>query len=169
MPAGRRVVSEQPAAEIPVKKTFVRTRKRSLVGRVGHDRVVALAVAGILVGATAVSLSVGHPGVATGNTNGAGSAPRIAIGGDVAAPITQTGDVATAGDDSDTAGNVAFADPDPSSADPTDLATLGLAGVPIGDVEPLSDRPDGRHGRCRGAVHRRRDARQADRRRHDGP
>ncbi len=142
MPAGRRVVSEHPAAEIPVRKTFVRTRKRSLVGRVGHDRVVALAVAGILVGATAVSLSVGHPGVATGNTNGAGSAPRIAIGGDVAAAVTQTGDVATAGDDSDTAGSVEFADPGPSSTDPTDLATLGLAGVPTGDVEPLSDRPD---------------------------
>jgi murein DD-endopeptidase MepM/ murein hydrolase activator NlpD len=144
MPAGRRIATDSPATELSAPKPVVtRTRKRSLVGRVGHDRVVALAVVGILVGATAVSLSVGHPAVSIGNTDGAGTAPRIAVGGDVADPAGQTADV---GPDADVAGaagtgSVQFADPDPTDSEQADIAALGLTGVPIGDVEPLTDRP----------------------------
>jgi len=149
LPAGHRTIAEaRPAAETPVSKPVVnRTRKRSLVGRVGHDRVVALAVVGILVGATTVSLSVGHPAanaVNTGNTDGAGSAPRIAVGGDIAEPAGQTDQTATGdavtSDTSGTEGSVAFADPDPATAT-TDDPAFGLANVAIGDVEPTSDRP----------------------------
>jgi murein DD-endopeptidase MepM/ murein hydrolase activator NlpD len=144
MPAGHRTITEaRPASETPVSKSVVtRARKRSLVGRVGHDRVVALAVVGILVGATTVSLSVGHPSataINTGNTDGGGTAPRIAVGGDVAVPAGQT-DATTTGDNtSGTEGNVAFAAPDPTTT--TDDPAFGLANVSIGDVEPTSDRP----------------------------
>jgi murein DD-endopeptidase MepM/ murein hydrolase activator NlpD len=140
LPAGRRTITEaRPAAEIPVSKPVVaRASKRSLVGRVGHDRVVALAVVGILAGATTVSLSVGHPAVNTGNTDGAGSAPRIAVGGDVAEPAGQTVDTATG---SDASGTVAFAAPDPTTATTGGLATLGVGDVAIGDVAPGPDQP----------------------------
>ena len=138
LPAGRRAVDVQRAVDVPPKAIAARTRKRSLVGRVGHDRVVALAVVGILVGATTVSLSVGHPAPSTGNTNGAGAAPRIAVGGEIAAVAGQV-DPATTGD-SGTTGNVAFADPDPASVAAADASALGL-GDAIGDVEPTSDRP----------------------------
>ena len=141
MPAGRWIGGDLPAADVPAPKPVVtRTRKRSLVGRVGHDRVVALAVVGILVGATAVSLSVGHPAASTGNTDGAGSAPRIAVGGDIAEPAGQTDDTATGDDTSGSEGSVAFADPDPTTPT-TDDPALGLASVAIGDVEPTSYRP----------------------------
>ena len=56
-------------------------RRRSVIRRVGPDRVVALAVAGILLGASVISVSVGHAAPNTGSTNGAGTAPRIAVGG----------------------------------------------------------------------------------------
>ena len=55
--------------------------RRSLISRLGHDRAVAVAVAAILVGASVISVSAGFSGGATGGTNGAGTAPRIAVGG----------------------------------------------------------------------------------------
>ena len=55
--------------------------RRSLIARLGPDRAVAVAVAAILVGASVISVSAGDPGGATGGTNGAGPAPRIAVGG----------------------------------------------------------------------------------------
>ena len=142
MPAGRRIGGDHPVADVPAPKPVItsRTRKRSIIGRVGHDRVVALAVVAILVGATAVSLSVGHPAASIGNTDGAGSAPRIAVGGDVVQPAGQTDDTATGDDTSGSEGSVAFADPDPATAT-TDDPAFGLANVAIGDVEPTSDRP----------------------------
>ncbi|HEY4190272.1 MAG TPA: M23 family metallopeptidase [Candidatus Limnocylindrales bacterium] len=142
MPAGRRVAIEsRPVLDVSVAKPALRQRRRSLVGRVGHDRVVALAVVAILAGATTVSLSVGHPAANTGNTDGAGSAPRIAVGGDVVQPAGQTDDAATDGDTAGASGSVEFADPDPTTATPEDIASLGLGDVAIGDVEPLTDRP----------------------------
>ncbi len=42
-----------------------------------------MAVAGILVGASLVSLSGGRTAAATGGTDGAGNAPRIAVGGGI--------------------------------------------------------------------------------------
>jgi murein DD-endopeptidase MepM/ murein hydrolase activator NlpD len=58
-------------------------RRRSLAGRIGHDRVLAVAVAGILVGASVISVTGGGRGGPTGGPTGDGPAPRIAVGGDV--------------------------------------------------------------------------------------
>ncbi|HEX6867928.1 MAG TPA: M23 family metallopeptidase [Candidatus Limnocylindrales bacterium] len=55
--------------------------RRPILWRLGHDRAVAIAVAGILVGASLVSLSGGQTSAATGGTNGDGPAPRLAVGG----------------------------------------------------------------------------------------
>ena len=57
---------------------------RVVIRRVGHDRVVALAVAGIVVGASALSiLPAGGSTGDTGGPTGDGPAPRLAIGGAV--------------------------------------------------------------------------------------
>jgi murein DD-endopeptidase MepM/ murein hydrolase activator NlpD len=53
----------------------------SLIARVGHDRVVALVAAGILLGASIVSVSAARPLPATGGPTGPGTEVRIAIGG----------------------------------------------------------------------------------------
>ncbi len=57
--------------------------RRSLISRLGPDRAVAVAVAAILVGASVISVSAGHPGGATGGTNGAG---RLPVSQSVVAP-----------------------------------------------------------------------------------
>jgi murein DD-endopeptidase MepM/ murein hydrolase activator NlpD len=59
-----------------------RPQRRPLIGRVGPDRAVAMAVAGVLLGASIVSVSAGGPAPATGGTVGDAPPPRIAIGGD---------------------------------------------------------------------------------------
>jgi murein DD-endopeptidase MepM/ murein hydrolase activator NlpD len=61
--------------------TAVRADRRSLVTRLGHDRTVAVAVAGILLAASAISASAAGPAPATGGTNGPGTDVRIAVGG----------------------------------------------------------------------------------------
>ena len=139
-PAGRRQAMDRAETDHPAVPPVARARRRSLIGRVGPDRVVALAVVGILLGATLVSFSVGHTaaGSDTGNTTGAGSAPRIAVGGDVAQDQTSAG---VDGDVAGATGTVEFAQPDPTSAaQDDDLAAVDLADVAVGDVEPTTDR-----------------------------
>lgn len=55
--------------------------RRSLIGRIGQDRVLAAAVAGIVLAASVVSVSA-NSSAPTGGTDGEGTAPRLAIGGD---------------------------------------------------------------------------------------
>ena len=77
--------------------------RRSLISRLGHERAVAMVVVAIVVGASALSVSAGRSAGSTGNTNGAGTAPRIAVGGDTTgdtAGVTgadTTGDLAVSG------------------------------------------------------------------------
>ena len=73
--------------------------RRSLISRLGHERSVAMVVVAIVVGASVISVSAGHPAGPTGDTNGAGTAPRIAIGGDTTGDTAadNTGDVAVSG------------------------------------------------------------------------
>ena len=95
--------------------------RRSLIARLGPDRAVAVAVAGILLGASVVSISAGHLGGATGGTSGAGSAPRIAVGGDTTDDTGGTVGTGEAGseilavgdgsDDSASTGDVEFGQP----------------------------------------------------------
>ena len=55
--------------------------RASLIARIGHDRVVALVAAGILLGASIVSVSAARPLPATGGPTGPGTDIRIAVGG----------------------------------------------------------------------------------------
>jgi murein DD-endopeptidase MepM/ murein hydrolase activator NlpD len=61
----------------------LRADRRTLIARLGHDRTVAIAVAGILLAASAISASAAGPAPATGGTNGPGTDVRIAVGGGV--------------------------------------------------------------------------------------
>jgi murein DD-endopeptidase MepM/ murein hydrolase activator NlpD len=62
----------------------LRADRRSIVTRLGPDRTVAAAVAGILLAASVVSASSSGPAPATGGTNGPGTDVRIAVGGGIA-------------------------------------------------------------------------------------
>jgi murein DD-endopeptidase MepM/ murein hydrolase activator NlpD len=60
-----------------------RRERVGLLTRLGPDRVVGLAVAGIVLGASVISVSAGTPGSngPVGGTTGDGDGPRIAVGG----------------------------------------------------------------------------------------
>ncbi len=60
-----------------------RRQRVGLLTRLGPDRVVGLAVAGIVLGASVISVSAGSPGSGgpVGGTTGNGDGPRIAVGG----------------------------------------------------------------------------------------
>jgi len=74
------------AAAYPTRQARV-----SLIARIGHDRAVALVAAGILLGASVVSVSVARPVPATGGPTGPGTEVRIAVGGapDLGGTITE--------------------------------------------------------------------------------
>jgi murein DD-endopeptidase MepM/ murein hydrolase activator NlpD len=59
-----------------------RLDRTGLLGRLGHDKVVALAVAGIVLSASVVSVSAATPGGPTGGPDGDGTSPRLAISAD---------------------------------------------------------------------------------------
>ena len=54
--------------------------RRSLIGRIGQDRALAAAVAGIVLLASVASVSASDPGP-TGGPDGDGTAPRLVVGG----------------------------------------------------------------------------------------
>jgi murein DD-endopeptidase MepM/ murein hydrolase activator NlpD len=73
-----------------------RSQHRSVIARLGPDRTVAIAVAGILLAASAVSVSAGGPAPATGGTGGTsgyGVGSRLVVGGDAGAALDGTGSV----------------------------------------------------------------------------
>ena len=63
--------------------------RRSLIGRIGQDRVVAAAVAGIVLVASVASVSASGTPPPVGGPTGDGAAPRVAVGG--GAGIDRTG------------------------------------------------------------------------------
>ncbi len=84
--------------------------RRSVIARIGPDRTVAVAVAAILLGASALSVSVGPAG-ATGGPSGDAPAPRIVVGGG-------------AGDRIDGAGSVEYGEPVLDDAPLTSLTAI---------------------------------------------
>ena len=102
-------------------------------------------------------------GGATGGTNGDGPAPRIAVGGGTADTVrptrrrTETGDALGILGPSDRQRRVR---PAGQSTSRVPFAAIDFGDPEIGRTEPT---------RCRGSVHRRRHADQADRGRHDRP
>ena len=91
--------------------------RRSLIGRLGPDRAVAVAIAGILLGASVVSVSAGHRAPATGGPTGDGPASRLAIGGG-------TG---TGRDDNSSSGAVVLGVPDPTLTTDTGFAPMQIS------------------------------------------
>jgi murein DD-endopeptidase MepM/ murein hydrolase activator NlpD len=65
--------------------------RRSLLGRIGQDRAVAAAVAGIVLVASVASVSASGSQPPVGGPTGDGAAPRVAVGG--GAGIDRTGTV----------------------------------------------------------------------------
>ena len=94
--------------------------RRSFIGRLGPDRAVAVAVAGILLGASVVSVSAGRPAPGTGGPTGDGPAPRIALGGGAAGGR----------DDTELTGSVEFGAPDP-----TRTSALGFEVIDFAESE----------------------------------
>jgi LysM repeat protein len=101
--------------------------RRSLIARLGPDRAVAVALAGILLGASVVSVSAGRPVPATGGPTGDGPAPRIAVGGGT-----------TQQDQTDRTGNVEFGAPDPTTDPKPSFAAIDYGALPINATDPVT-------------------------------
>ncbi len=137
-------------------------RRRSLFVRIGHDRVLAVAVAGILLGASVVSVSAGMRSGPTGGPTGDGPAPRIAVGGGVGQGSSDqgssdnasgdqgssdqvSGDPASGGEATDPApdqlgatGDVQFGDPDPAARQDPQFAAVEFGDEQIEPEAPVS-------------------------------
>ena len=103
---------------LDAERVVERPERRPLIGRLGPDRAVAMAVAGVLLGASIVSVSAGGPAPATGGTVGDAPPPRIAIGG---------------GPSLDRTNSIAEGDASIVEGDASDFDRFGVVGV--GSVE----------------------------------
>jgi murein DD-endopeptidase MepM/ murein hydrolase activator NlpD len=79
--ASRLAPFRERTARVVASAHPTRQARISLIARIGHDRAVALVAAGILLGASVVSVSVSRPVPATGGPTGPGTDVRIAVGG----------------------------------------------------------------------------------------
>lgn len=109
---------------------------QALPGRIGHERIVALAAAAILLGASLLSVSPGRASGDTGGPAGDGPTPRLAVGG------------SDDGDDVGTVEDAYDAPPDASTADPDLAEPLGGPDVEFeggvlgrGSNGPITARP----------------------------
>jgi murein DD-endopeptidase MepM/ murein hydrolase activator NlpD len=127
-----------------VLESPVATNRRSILGRLGTDRSVAVAVAGILLGASLVSITAGHPAAPTGGTKGSGQGPRIAIGGGTGAQGDDTtgGSTDGMGDTAgtrvgDRTGTVQLGAPDPTLTTGHDFEAIELGDGVTPDTETI--------------------------------
>jgi murein DD-endopeptidase MepM/ murein hydrolase activator NlpD len=116
-----------------------RQARISLMSRVGHDRVVALVAASILLGASVVSVSASRPAPATGDTSPPGQDVRIAVGGgdvehggtvaevDPAANVLSLSEAGTIEDSDPTDVQSAFGPDGRLAADPAAAASVTTA------------------------------------------
>jgi murein DD-endopeptidase MepM/ murein hydrolase activator NlpD len=86
---------------------------RRLVAGLGHERTVAVAVAGIVLGASFLSVGPGRPNGDTGGPTGNGAEPRLAVGGSVD-DGSPTGNVEEAYESQRPTGPSAYVDPAPT-------------------------------------------------------
>ena len=122
--AASRLVPEREARTLV--EPAVGAGRRTLIGRLGPDRAVAVVVAGILLGASVISVSAARPAPATGGPTGPGVAPRLAIGGERSSGAL--------------VGDVEFGAPDPTRAPGSKFAAISFgesldSGVEPADVE----------------------------------
>ena len=99
---------------------------RTALGRLGHERTVAIAIAGIILGASFLSVAPGSPRGDTGGPSGDGPAPRLGIGGPV-------------GDDSDTYGRVEAAYADQAAEESTNAAAYARPALTVNAEPRLED------------------------------
>jgi murein DD-endopeptidase MepM/ murein hydrolase activator NlpD len=104
------------------------TTRRTLLGRLGPDRAVAIAVAGILIGASVISITGGRAAPNTGGPTGDGPASRITVGAGAA------GAGAARDDGSSGTGSVEFGEPDPT-LEPLD-EEFALVNLTEDEIEP---------------------------------
>ena len=72
---------------------------RATLRRLGHERTTAVAVAGIVLAASFLSVTPGRPGGDTGGPTGDGPGPRLAIGGPIGDGGTEYGNVVSSYDE----------------------------------------------------------------------
>jgi murein DD-endopeptidase MepM/ murein hydrolase activator NlpD len=102
---------------------------RATLARLGHERTVAVAIAGIVLGASFLSVAPGGPRGDTGGPNGDGPTPRLGIGGPV-------------GDDSDTYGRVEAAYVEAPAEETTDTAAYARTALAVNAQPRLEDLED---------------------------
>ena len=97
-PSARRSTFALPALAIPRHLAMPRLAIprhlsiRTTLRRLGHERTTAVAVAGIVLAASFLSVSPGRPSGDTGGPTGDGAGPRLAIGGPVGDGGTEYGE-----------------------------------------------------------------------------
>ena len=98
---------------------------RTTLRRLGHERTTAVAVAGIVLAASFLSVSPGRPSGDTGGPTSDGPGPRLAIGGPVGDGGTEFGNVVSSYDEApaDETTDAAAAGP---AADPADVVEIPL-------------------------------------------
>jgi murein DD-endopeptidase MepM/ murein hydrolase activator NlpD len=111
--------------DVSLRSWIRRLSAWSIVGRLGHERVVAVAAAGILLGASVLSVTPGRATGDTGGPSGDGPQPRLAVAGS---------------DDGDDVGSV-----EDAYIQPTDRSTeQGDPAPPLGGLDPVEERLLGR-------------------------
>jgi murein DD-endopeptidase MepM/ murein hydrolase activator NlpD len=103
---------------------------RAALGRLGHERTVAVAIAGIVLGASFLSVAPGGLGGDTGGPKGDGPTPRLGIGGPV-------------GDDGDLYGRVEAAYVDDAAAEESSTDTYAAKPALAANAQPRLDDLEG--------------------------
>jgi len=141
-------VHDKRSVDVPrVDVPRIGARKRSFIGRLGPDRAVGIAIAGILLGASVASVSAGRPAPNTGGPTGNGPGPRLVVGGaigglDAMAGIDGAQDAMAgidgAQDGGDLAGSVQLGAPDPTRTPGSVFEAIDFGDDQVAGSEPVS-------------------------------
>ena len=141
---------------------------RTTLRRLGHERTTAVAVAGIVLAASFLSVSPGRPSGDTGGPTGDGPGPRLAIGGPVGDGGTEYGNVVSSYEEDPADETTDAAAARPAAADDAAVVEIPLRLEHVNDGAAVTSGPRCPHDR-RGTVPRRRHPAQARRGQHQRP
>ena len=99
---------------------------RTTLRRLGHERTTAVAVAGIVLAASFLSVTPGRPSGDTGGPTGDGPGPRLAIGGPVGDGGTEYGNVVSSYDEDPADETTDAAAARPAAADDAEVVEIPL-------------------------------------------
>ena len=99
---------------------------RTTLRRLGHERTTAVAVAGIVLAASFLSVTPGRPSGDTGGPTGDGPGPRLAIGGPVGDGGTEYGNVVSSYDEDPADETTDAAAAGPAAADDAAVVDIPL-------------------------------------------